>query len=238
MLQDRPRYMVGWMPLVYGGSPGKPSSRRGSCPARSSAVYSALTGIALAVSNAGLRSPRRCAGASLSSSHSSSAAAKSGVCSAGAAARWRSLITIRAYDRDAIVPERSKACATLGGMALAVTAELITRAAASLSAGGWRYTPKQLYYATCAEAETPATPAAANGAMALGVLCVLLALILIGIRVAFAALLSLGIALIAYGLITRLTRRPVAGRVLAISFAGFERLRDGLELTGLVEADA
>jgi len=148
------------------------------------------------------------------------------------------VIIARAYVRDPIVPNRSKSCATLARMALTVTPALITRAAASLSEGGWRYTPKQLYYATCAEAETPATASVANGEIGLGVLLVLLGLILIGVRVASAALLALGAVLIVFGLIARRTRRAPDGRVLSISFADFEGRREGLTLPGLVDSHA
>jgi len=123
-------------------------------------------------------------------------------------------------------------------MALPITPALIARAAASLSEGGWRYTPKQLYYASCAEAETPATPSVANGEIALGVLFVLLGLIFIGVRVVFATLLSLGAVMIVLGLVARATARKPDGRVLAISFPDFERRRAGLTLPGLVEGRA
>jgi hypothetical protein len=121
-------------------------------------------------------------------------------------------------------------------MAITVTPQLIEDAATALSTGGWRYTPKQLYYATCAVAETPATASVANGEIALGVLFLLVGLILINVRVAFAALEALGVALIVFGVIARVTHKPPVGRVLVISFSDFEQMRQGLHLPGLIQA--
>src|SRR6266851_3196455 len=44
MVQRRLRCIVGWMPRVYGGSPGKPRSRSGSQFGRSAFVYSLRIG--------------------------------------------------------------------------------------------------------------------------------------------------------------------------------------------------
>src|SRR5690606_19542661 len=38
MVHGRPRYIVGWIPLVKGNRPGRPMSRSGSHAARSAAV--------------------------------------------------------------------------------------------------------------------------------------------------------------------------------------------------------
>src|SRR5262245_46972357 len=45
IVQSRSRYMRGWMPRVYGYSPGWPMSRAASRPARSSGPYTGLTGM-------------------------------------------------------------------------------------------------------------------------------------------------------------------------------------------------
>ena len=87
---------------------------------------------------------------------------------------------------------------TLPAMALPVTPLLVTDFAAALAVDGWRYTQRQLYYATCARAETPASNAASNGEIGLGVLMILVGLILIGIKVAFVLFVSLGVALAAH----------------------------------------
>ena len=120
-------------------------------------------------------------------------------------------------------------------MTLPVTCEMIERTAGALGTGGWSYTPRQLYYATCAAAETPPSAATANGAMALGALLVLVAFILVHVQVAFLTLLAAAAALILAGAIGRLTLRPAAGRVLAVSFPEFERLLGAARLSGLID---
>ena len=123
-------------------------------------------------------------------------------------------------------------------MTLPVTTEMIERTATALATGGWSFTPRQLYYATCAAAEAPPSASTANGAMALGALLVLVALILIHIPVAFVSLTVLAGLLILGGAIARLTLRPLPGRVLAVSFAEFQRLHAGLTPPGLVDPEA
>ena len=109
-------------------------------------------------------------------------------------------------------------------MALPITPELIERTGEALRAGGWRYTPRQLYYAACAAVETPPARSPANTEMALGVVLILLGLILVGVRIAFIALVTLGGLLVLAGAAARLMRRPPPpGRLLAVSFAAFER---------------
>ena len=58
-------------------------------------------------------------------------------------------------------------------MALPVTTLLVEDCAAALGRDGWRYTQRQLYYATCARAETPASNAVSPGAVGLGVILTL-----------------------------------------------------------------
>src|SRR5262245_34163948 len=58
MVHSRPRYIVGWMPRVKGGSPGKPSHSPGSQSFRSSAVYRRSIGRLLTVVNSAARSGR------------------------------------------------------------------------------------------------------------------------------------------------------------------------------------
>lgn len=123
-------------------------------------------------------------------------------------------------------------------MALAVNDELVQDAASRLARGGWKYTLRQLYYATCAEAEIPPNHAAANGELALGALLVLVALILIHFRVVFAALFSVAAVLILLGIVQRYTRRPPPVRVLAISFADFVQRFGAAYREGLIPPDA
>jgi hypothetical protein len=123
-------------------------------------------------------------------------------------------------------------------MALPVTPLLVEDAAAALASGGWRYTQRQLYYATCARAETPTSNAASNGEIGLGVLLILVGLILIGIKVAFVLFVSLGVALLLTGVIGRLRRPVLIGRVLAVSFDEFRTRFGDLRPDGLIDPDA
>jgi hypothetical protein len=123
-------------------------------------------------------------------------------------------------------------------MALPVTQSLVEDSAARLAADGWRYTQRQLYYATCARAETPPSNAAANGEIGLGVLLVLVGLILIGIKVAFVLLVSLGTALALAGILGRVRRPILKGRLLALSFDEFRGRFGDLDLPGLIDPGA
>jgi hypothetical protein len=123
-------------------------------------------------------------------------------------------------------------------MALPVNQSLVEDSAARLAADGWRYTQRQLYYATCARAETPPSNAAANGEIGLGVVLVLVGLILIGIKVAFVVLVSLGAALALAGILGRLRRPTLTGRLLALSFDEFRGRFGDLELPGLIDPSA
>lgn len=107
-----------------------------------------------------------------------------------------------------------------------ITSELIARTGSALAADGWRYTPRQLYYATCAAAETPRR-SPGYGQIALGALLGLVALILLPVRPAAAVVGAFAAVAIALGLMTRWSHRPAAGRVLAVSFAEFETLLAG-----------
>jgi len=123
-------------------------------------------------------------------------------------------------------------------MALPVTRSLVEDSAARLAADGWRYTQRQLYYATCARAETPPSNAAANGEIGLGVLLALVGLILIGIKVAFVLLVSLGAALALAGILGRLRRPTLTGRLLALSFDEFRGRFGDIDLPGLIDPTA
>ncbi len=123
-------------------------------------------------------------------------------------------------------------------MALPITPSLVEDAAAGLAGDGWRYTQRQLYYATCARAETPRSNAAANGEMGVGVLLILVGLILIGIKVLFALFVTLGVALILAGILARTRKPPVTARLLALSFDEFRGRFGGLQLPGLIDPDA
>jgi hypothetical protein len=120
-------------------------------------------------------------------------------------------------------------------MALPVTQSLVEDSATRLAADGWRYTQRQLYYATCARAETPPSNAAANGEIGFGVLLVLIGLILIGVKVAFVLLVSLGAALALAGILGRLRRPTLSGRLLALSFDEFRGRFGDLDLPGLID---
>ena len=108
-------------------------------------------------------------------------------------------------------------------MSLPITTELIARTGDALADGGWRFTPRQLYYATCAASETPRR-SPARGQFALGALLALVALILIPIHVAALALGALAVLSTAFGVVSLLTFRPATGRTLPVSFAEFEAL--------------
>jgi len=122
-------------------------------------------------------------------------------------------------------------------MALPVTTLLVEDSAAGLAAGGWRYTQRQLYYATCARAETTPSDATSNGELGLGVLMILIGLIFIGIKVVFALLVTLGVALILTGVLGRIRRPRLTGRLLALSFDEFRNRFGSLEPDGLIPPD-
>ena len=123
-------------------------------------------------------------------------------------------------------------------MSRPVTSELIARAGSSLSEGGWRYTRRQLYYATCAAAESPPRSSARNQ-FALGALLVLVALILLPFPPAAIVVGSLAALSLALGVVSLLTRRPPVGRSLAVSYQEFEAvLRSDARPEGLADAPA
>jgi hypothetical protein len=102
---------------------------------------------------------------------------------------------------------------------------VIEQAAARLAEGGWRYTPRQLYYAVCADLEKPARNSmrsVATGEIGLGAVLILVALILIRFAIPFTILLALGLLLIVTGAAARLQRTPRRRvRVLALSYTEF-----------------
>jgi hypothetical protein len=122
-------------------------------------------------------------------------------------------------------------------MALPVTTLLVEESAAGLAAGGWRYTQRQLYYATCARAETTPSDATSNGEIGLGVLMILIGLIFIGIKVVFALFVTLGVALVLTGILGRIRRPRLTGRLLALSFDEFRSRFGSLEPDGLIHPD-
>lgn len=132
-------------------------------------------------------------------------------------------------------PEFKKPRGTLGRVSRPVTSELIARAGASLAVGGWRYTRRQLYYATCAAAESPPRSPARNQ-FALGALLGLVALILLPIHPAAIAVGSLAALSLVLGVVSLLTRRRPTGRTLAVSYQEFEAVLASDELpAGLVD---
>jgi hypothetical protein len=122
-------------------------------------------------------------------------------------------------------------------MALPVTKLLVEDSAAGLASGGWRYTQRQLYYATCARAETKPSNATSNGEIGLGVLMILIGLIFIGIKVVFALFVTLGVALVLAGILGRMRRPRLTGRLLALSFDEFLSRFGSLQLDGLIPPD-
>ena len=122
-------------------------------------------------------------------------------------------------------------------MALPVTTSLVEDSAAGLAAGGWRYTQRQLYYATCARAETGSSDAASNGEIGLGVLMILVGLTFIAVKVVFALFVTLGVALVLAGILGRMRRPNLTGRLLAVSFDEFRSRFGPLRPEGLISPD-
>lgn len=115
-----------------------------------------------------------------------------------------------------------------------ITSELIGRTGAALGAGGWRYTQRQLYYATCAAAESPSR-AAGRGELAAGVLLGLVALILLPFRPVSLAVGILAVIVLGLGVVARLTRQRLPGRMLGVSYSEFQALLpDVPPLSGLI----
>ncbi len=75
---------------------------------------------------------------------------------------------------------------------------------------------------------------ASNGEIGLGVLMILVGLIFVGIKVVFALFVTLGVALILAGILGRLRRPRLTGRVLALSFDEFLSRFGSLQLEGLI----
>ncbi|MEO8897448.1 MAG: hypothetical protein ABI352_07655 [Candidatus Dormibacter sp.] len=107
-------------------------------------------------------------------------------------------------------------------MAVEVTEARIAAAAARLHEGGWWFTPRQLYYAVCADVETSPVRIA-SGEVGLGLVLILVGIIIANRLVLF-VLGGLGVVLVVVGAITHLQERrpPPLARLLAISFADFE----------------
>ncbi len=123
-------------------------------------------------------------------------------------------------------------------MSLEITDERVIAAAARLHEGGWSYSPRQLYYAVCADVEMPPTRIA-SGEVGLGVLLILIGAIT-GQRILLAVLGLVGLAFLAVGIVTHVQeRRPLPpARLLALSYPDFERrfLAGAHAYDGLVDA--
>src|ERR1039457_6840513 len=197
----------------------------------------------LPVTKGSLRSPRVRAGSRVESCQSRSASTKSGSPASTVTVECSSRsVTIAAAYR-CVTSARTRrtllgTCATLPTMALPVTTLLVEDAAAGLASGGWRYTQRQLYYATCARAETTPSDAASNGEIGLGVLMILVGLIFIGIKVAFALFVTHGLALILAGILGRMRRPKLTGRLLALSFDEFRSRFGSLDVGGLIPPES
>jgi hypothetical protein len=123
-------------------------------------------------------------------------------------------------------------------MALPISEQLVRRVGGELHAGRWQYTRRQLYYAACAEAEVLPSNAAATGQAGLGAVCILLGLILLGVRPAGYVFLGAGVLLLLSGLTSRLRRPPVRGRLLALSYPDFCARFATVEPEGLLSGDS
>jgi hypothetical protein len=108
-------------------------------------------------------------------------------------------------------------------MSLEITDERVLSAAARLHEGGWSYSARQLYYAVCADVETPPTRVA-SGEVGVGVLLILIGAIT-GQRILLEVLGIIGLVFVIVGAVTRVQeRRPLPlTRLLAISYPDFER---------------
>ena len=107
-------------------------------------------------------------------------------------------------------------------MGVEVTDERVAAAAARLHDGGWWFTSRQLYYAVCADVETP--PLRVAGAeIGFGLVLVLVGIIT-GHRTALIITGALGLLLVVVGAATYIQeRRPLPPtRPLALSFVEFE----------------
>jgi hypothetical protein len=121
-----------------------------------------------------------------------------------------------------------------------MTPAVIERAAARLADGGWRYTPRQLYYAVCTDLEKPRRGArsVATGEVGLGAVLILVALILIRFAIPFTILLALGLLLIVTGVAARPQRTPAPRvRVLALSFTEFMEQLGAVHEEGMLSND-
>ena len=125
-------------------------------------------------------------------------------------------------------------------MAVEVTDERIAAAADRLHEGGWFFTPRQLYYAVCADVET-APVKIASSEVGLGLVLILVAVIIAN-RVVLAVLGGLGAVIVLVGVVTHLQERrpPPLARLLVMSFPAFEaRLAAmGFAHPGLIDVDA
>jgi hypothetical protein len=123
-------------------------------------------------------------------------------------------------------------------MAVDITEERVTAAAARLHGGGWCFSARQLYYAVCADVETAPTRVA-SGEVGLGVLLILVGAIT-GQRIVLTILGILGLLLLIVGVVTHVQeRRPLPpARLLATSYTDFESrfLSAGREYAGLISS--
>lgn len=123
-------------------------------------------------------------------------------------------------------------------MAAEITDERIAAVAQRLHSGDWSFSPRQLYYAVCADVETPPVRIA-SGEVGLGLVLILIGIITANRTVIF-VMGGIGLILVLLGVVTHLQeRRPLPpARLLAVSFAEFEEwLRSGAhEYPGLIVA--
>jgi hypothetical protein len=109
-------------------------------------------------------------------------------------------------------------------VAFPITTELIVEQARRLGEGGYRYTARQLYYASCAAADRP-PPSTARGLTGCGALLILLAAALLWVHSPplSASLAGLGVVALVAGLLSavRARHRVPGSRPLTESYDGF-----------------
>ena len=125
-------------------------------------------------------------------------------------------------------------------MAVEITPERVSAAAARLHEGGWRFSARQLYYGVCADVETAPTRVG-SGEVGLGVLLILVGAIT-GQRLVLAVLGLIGLLVLIVGVVTHLQEgRPLpVARLLTRSYPDFAAafLGDGQRFAGLISSAA
>ncbi len=108
-------------------------------------------------------------------------------------------------------------------MPVEITDERVAAAAARLHGGEWWFSPRQLYYAVCADVELSPVRVA-SGEVGLGLVLILLGVI-IAQHLVLLILGGIGLLLVVVGAVTHLQERrpPPLTRTLPLSFGDFEQ---------------